>query len=58
VDDQCNGCLLCMAACADGGFHAITGLKGEVVTIDGERCDGCGLCVMVCPLNSITMVPR
>ena len=58
VDDRCNGCLLCIPACADGGFHAISGVKGEVVTIDGERCDGCSLCVMVCPLNSLTMVPR
>jgi len=58
VDDTCNGCLLCIDACSDGGFQAITGMKGERVTIDGERCDGCSLCVMVCPLGSITMVPR
>jgi dihydropyrimidine dehydrogenase (NAD+) subunit PreA len=58
VDDTCNGCMLCMTSCADGAFQAITGIKGEVVTIDGEKCDGCGLCVMVCPLGSITMVPR
>jgi dihydropyrimidine dehydrogenase (NAD+) subunit PreA len=57
VDDTCNGCLLCVTACADGGFQAISGVKGEVVTIDGDRCDGCGLCAMVCPLDSITMVP-
>ena len=56
VDDTCNGCLLCITACADGGFQAISGLKGEVVTIDGDKCDGCGLCAMVCPLNSITLV--
>ena len=58
VDDTCNGCLLCVTACDDGGFQAITGLKGEIVTIDREKCDGCSLCVMVCPLGSITMVPR
>ena len=58
VDDTCNGCLLCVTACSDGGFQAITGIKGEIVTIDGDRCDGCGLCAMVCPLDSITMVPR
>ena len=58
VDESCNGCLLCLDACSDGGFQAITGMKGEVITIDGELCDGCSLCVMVCPLGSITMVGR
>jgi dihydropyrimidine dehydrogenase (NAD+) subunit PreA len=58
VDDTCNGCLLCIPACEDGGFQAITGLKGEIVIIDDEKCDGCNLCAMVCPLGSITMVPR
>jgi dihydropyrimidine dehydrogenase (NAD+) subunit PreA len=58
VDESCNGCLLCITSCADGGFQAISGIKGEIVTIDDEKCDGCSLCVMVCPLGSITMVPR
>jgi len=58
VDGTCNGCLLCVTACADGAYQAITGIKGEIVTIDGARCDGCGLCSMVCPLGSISMVPR
>jgi len=58
VDDTCNGCLLCVVACADGGFQAITGVKGEVVTIDSDLCDGCSLCMMVCPLSSISMTPR
>jgi dihydropyrimidine dehydrogenase (NAD+) subunit PreA len=57
VDDTCNGCMLCITSCADGGFQAISGVKGEIVTIDGDKCDGCSLCVMVCPLGSITMVP-
>jgi dihydropyrimidine dehydrogenase (NAD+) subunit PreA len=58
VDDTCNGCLLCVTSCADGGFQAVTGRQGEEVTIDGEKCDGCGLCAMVCPIGSIAMVPR
>ncbi len=58
VDATCNGCLLCVVACSDGGYHAISGIKGEVVTIDGDICDGCSLCMMVCPTGSITMKPR
>jgi len=58
IDETCDGCLLCVTACADGGFQAITGIKGELVTIDEKTCDGCGLCTMVCPLHSITMVSR
>lgn len=58
VDGTCNGCLLCVTACSDGGFQAITGVKGEIVTIDGVKCDGCSLCAMICPLGSIRMVPR
>jgi dihydropyrimidine dehydrogenase (NAD+) subunit PreA len=58
VEGACNGCLLCVTACADGAFQAITGVKGKAVTIDGDKCDGCGLCAMVCPPGSITMIPR
>lgn len=56
VGESCNGCLQCVTACADGGFQAISGVKGERVVIDAAKCDGCGLCVMVCSLKSITMV--
>lgn len=58
VDETCNGCLLCVTACADSGFQAIAGTRGEIVAIDGNKCDGCGLCAMVCPVGSIAMAPR
>lgn len=58
VNESCNGCLQCVTACADGGFQAISGRKGEPVVIDAATCDGCGLCAMVCPLKSISMVRR
>jgi len=57
VDKTCNSCLLCVTACADGGYQAIQGHNKGIVTIDSGRCDGCGLCVMVCPKKSIRMVP-
>jgi dihydropyrimidine dehydrogenase (NAD+) subunit PreA len=58
VGSACNGCLKCVPACADGGFQAISGVRGKPVTIDAAKCDGCGLCAMVCPIEGITMVPR
>jgi dihydropyrimidine dehydrogenase (NAD+) subunit PreA len=58
VDETCIGCLDCVTSCNDSGFQAIRGTKGKPVTIDASRCDGCGLCLMVCPQDSIRLVPR
>ncbi len=58
VDKElCNGCEVCVRACGDGGFQAITMSEG-LAFIDASKCDGCGLCACVCPTNAIRMRDR
>jgi len=57
VDDSCNGCGICVEACASGGYQAIT-MDSDTARVDISRCDGCGLCVGVCPQESIHLTPR
>ena len=54
---RCIGCEICVQACMDGGFQAISMLD-KIAHIDVLKCDGCGLCVSVCPPDIITMIPR
>ena len=58
VDEElCNGCEVCVRACRDGGFQAITMSEGLAI-IHASKCDGCGLCACVCPTNAIRMRDR
>lgn len=58
VDEKrCNGCGICVTACASGGFQAII-MKKESAFVNFSKCDGCGLCVGLCPREAISMTRR
>lgn len=50
-EEKCNGCGLCIPACAEGALKIING-KAKVI---GELCDGMGACLGKCPQGAITM---
>jgi len=49
VDERCNGCGVCEAACVYGAIHVVDGR----VALDGEQCARCGLCVTRCRLDAL-----
>jgi dihydropyrimidine dehydrogenase (NAD+) subunit PreA len=54
--NRCNGCGLCVIACRDGGFNAITLSDKKLAVVDRTRCDACGLCAVVCNFNAVRVV--
>ena len=54
--DRCCNCGLCLTACRDGGYQAITpGLDSPVFVTN--NCSGCSLCSQVCPVGALQMRP-
>jgi Pyruvate/2-oxoacid:ferredoxin oxidoreductase delta subunit len=53
--EKCNGCGLCVSACAEGAIKLING-KAELIT--DSYCDGLGACLGECPQNAITLEER
>jgi NAD-dependent dihydropyrimidine dehydrogenase PreA subunit len=51
-EEKCNGCGLCVSACAEGALEIVNG-KARVV--DDRFCDGLGACLGHCPEGALTV---
>jgi ferredoxin len=54
-EEKCDGCGLCVEACAEGAIQVIAG-KARLVS--ETYCDGLGACIGDCPQRAITVVER
>jgi len=51
-EEKCNGCGVCIPACAEGALQII---DGKAKLIDEKYCDGIGACLGECPQGAITI---
>ncbi len=54
-ENKCNGCGLCVPACAEGAIQIVDG-KARLVA--DHLCDGLGACLGDCPQGAITIEER
>ena len=54
-EEKCNGCGLCIPACAEGALKII---DGKAKLVSEVYCDGLGACLGVCPEGAITIEER
>ena len=54
-EDKCNGCGLCVTACAEGAIQLI---NGKAKLVSEIYCDGLGACLGHCPQEAITIEQR
>lgn len=54
-EEKCNGCGLCVPACAEGAIRIVDG-KARLAA--DNLCDGLGACLGECPQDAITIIER
>ncbi len=54
-EDKCDGCGLCVPACAEGAIQMI---DGKAKLIADNLCDGLGACLGHCPRDAIKVIKR
>lgn len=54
VEEDCIGCVKCIAACP---VDAIVGAAKLMHTVIASECTGCELCIAPCPVDCIVMRP-